>query len=247
MEISPDHRCWRARQHQPLLRVLRRHSIHRLLGHCCGTALTTSTVYALHLASLVPRNVAGHKSSVAAIEGFLDRACLPVEIVAFAACVLDALSDGFARRWRDAFLPMDTARLDFYLGTDCWQQTNVSPDLIVLAALALAHGFIDDRGRSNGHWARIEGAGRFDAKEVNRAKRCILEDMDYGLFRISEDMMLCMARKMQQPTYLVTPRQSVSFDDGDKEGRRPRLSLSLGTGSGTAVWAYGAQTPEPSP
>jgi hypothetical protein len=170
-----------------------------------------------------------------------------VEMVTFAACVLDTLSDGFASRWRDAFLPMDTARLDFYLGTDCWQQSDVSPDLIVLAALALAHGFIDDRGRSNGLWARIEGAGRFGAKEVNRAKWCILEDMDYGLFRISEEMMQRMARKMQQPTYFVTPRHSVSLDNSDKEGRRPQLSLPLGTGSGSAVWAYGAQTPEPSP
>ncbi|KAL5419754.1 hypothetical protein PMIN03_000356 [Paraphaeosphaeria minitans] len=203
-------------------------------------------VYALYLASLVPRNVAGHKSSVAAIEGFLARACLPVEMVAFAACVLDALSDGFASRWRDAFLPMDTTRLDYYLGTDCWQQPQTSPDLIVLAALALAHGFIDDRGRSNGHWARIEAAGRFDAKEVSKTKLCILEDIDYGLFRISEEMLQRMAKQMQQVSYFVMPRQSVSFDD-DKEGRRPRLSLSLGTGSGSAVWAYGAQTPEPSP
>ncbi|KAJ4354253.1 uncharacterized protein N0V89_005987 [Didymosphaeria variabile] len=202
-------------------------------------------VYALHLVSLVPRNVAGQKSSVAAVEGFLERACLPVDMVAFAACVLDALSDGFASRWCNALLPMDTSKLDFYLGTDCWQQPSISPDLIVLAALALAHGFIDDRGRSNGHWAKIEGAGRFVPKEVGKTKMCILEDIDYGLFRISEDMVQRMSREMQQATYFTTPRHSISWDEGDKEGRRPRLSLS--TGSGSAIWAYGAQTPEPSP
>ncbi|KAL1599905.1 hypothetical protein SLS60_007710 [Paraconiothyrium brasiliense] len=202
-------------------------------------------VYALHLASLVPRNVAGHKPSVAAIEGFLERACLPVEMVAFAACVLDVLSDGFASRWCDALLPMDTSKLDFYLGTNCWQQPTTSPDLIVLAALALAHGFIDDRGRSNGHWAKVEGAGRFAAKEVGKTKMCILEDINYGLFRISEEMVQRMAREMQQATYFTTPRHSISLDESDKEARRPRLSLS--TGSGSAIWVYGAQTPEPSP
>lgn len=205
----------------------------------------TSIVYALHLASLVPRNVAGHKPSVVAIEAFLEKACLPVEMVAFAACVLDALSEGFASRWRDLFLPMDTVRLDFYLGTNCWQQPSISPDLIVLAALALAHGFIDDRGRSNGHWAKVEGAGRFDAKDVGRTKMCILEDINYGLFRISEEMVQRMAKEMQQATYFTTPRHSISFNENDKDVRRPRLSLS--TGSGSAVWAYGAQTPEPSP
>ena len=207
--------------------------------------LTTSIVYALHLAGLVPRNVAGHKSSVSVIHGFLERACLPVEIVAFAACVLDALSDEFASRWHDAFLPMKPSTLDYYLGADCWQQPTVSPDLIVLAALALAHGFIEDRGRSNAHWAKIEGAGMFDAKEVGKTKTCILEDIDYGLFRLSEERVQQMAWEMQQATYFTTPRNSISFTDGEVKERRPRLSLS--TGSGAAVWAYGVQTPEPSP
>ncbi|KAJ4289023.1 Non-essential glycogen phosphorylase [Kalmusia sp. IMI 367209] len=190
-------------------------------------------VYASHLASLVPRNVSGQKSSVPAIEEFLERACLPVEMIAFAACVLDALSDGFASRWRDAFLPMNTTRLDYYLGADCWRQPSVSPDLIVLAALALAHGFIDDRGRSNGHWAKVEGMGRFDAKEVGKTKMCILEDIDYGLFRIGDDMVQRMVRAMQHAAYITTPRTSVVWDDGDcveKDGRRPRLSLSTGSG-----------------
>lgn len=190
--------------------------------------------------------MSGPRSSVSAIEGFLDRACLPVEMVAFAACVLDALSDGFASRWRDAMLPVDTRTLDYYLGTNCWQQPTVSPDLVVLAALALAHGFIDDRGRSNAHWAKMEAMDRFDAKEVGKTKMCILEDIDYGLFRIGDDKVQHRVWEMQQAAYFTTPRNSISWGDGEeKEGRRPRLSLS--TGSGAAVWAYGAQTPEPSP
>ena len=234
-EISPDHRG------PPTFLVA--HGCHSI--HCLGPALTTLLVYALHLAGLVPRNVSAQKPSVSAIQGFLERACLPVEMVAFAACVLDALSDGFAARWNDAFLPMQTSTLDYYLGIDCWQQPNTSPDLIVLAALALAHGFVDDRGRSNAHWAKIEGAGRFDAKEVSKTKMCILEDIDYGLFRISEACVQQMAWAMQQATYFTTPRNSISWTDGEDKERRPRLSVS--TGSGAAVWAYGVQTPEPSP
>ncbi|KAF1968078.1 hypothetical protein BU23DRAFT_481227 [Bimuria novae-zelandiae CBS 107.79] len=202
-------------------------------------------VYALHLASLVPRNASRQKASVAAIEGFLERACLPVEMIAFAACVLGALSDGFAERWREALLPMKTSALDFYLGTNCWEQPSASPDLIVLAALALAHGFIDDRGRSNAHWAKIEIMGRFDAKELDKTKMCILEDIDYGLFRIGVESIQQMAWEMQQATYFTTPRPSISWTDSEGKERRPRLSLS--TGSGAAVWAYGVHTPEPSP
>lgn len=199
---------------------------------------------------MLPGNLSGQKASVSAIEGFLERACLPVDMVAFAACVLDALSEDFSRRWRDAFLPMDAARLDFYLGPDCWQAPTMSLDLVVLAALALAHGFIDDRGRSNKHWAVIEAAGRFTTKEVDRTKRCILEDLDYGLFRISDERVETTVREMQHAAYFTSPRTSGAWDaeDGDrisKDGRPSRLSLS--TGSGGAVWLHGVQTPEPSP
>jgi len=170
-------------------------------------------------------------------------------MIAFAACVLESLSEGFAARWRDAFLPMSTSRLDYYLGTNCWQRPTVSPDLVVLAALALAHGFMDDRGRSNGHWARVEGMGRFSAEEVQKTKMCILEDVDYGLLRIGEEMVQQALREMQCAVLLNAPRTSVSWNDGtgvDKDGRRPRLSLSTGT-PGAAVWTHGMQTPGPSP
>ncbi|KAH7351389.1 hypothetical protein BKA66DRAFT_446802 [Pyrenochaeta sp. MPI-SDFR-AT-0127] len=202
-------------------------------------------VYATHLANLVPLNVSTHRPHASVIRGFLERASLPDEIVAFGACILDALSSRFAATWRDALAPSDYARdLKNFLITDSKQQIHVSPDVIVLAALALAHGFLIDRLRSSKHWAVHESDGSFTVQEIEASKRAILQDMDYGLFRISEDRVQRRLRAMQlAKTTWVPPVASEDIVIAKQERRR-NLSLSL---AGTGVWSHGVQTPEPSP
>lgn len=202
--------------------------------------------HATHLANLVPRNVSVHRPHALAIAGFLDRANLPEEIVAFSACLLDSLSSHFAASWRDALAPpSDYARdLQPLLRTDSSRQyAPVSPDVIVLAALSLAHGWLVDRLRGARHWSVRESGGMFSVQEIEATKRAILLDMNYGLFRISEEMVQDRLRDMQRPT----PLASDGFEPlvkGVKTGRPRNLSLSL---AGTALWCHGVQTPEPSP
>ncbi|PSN71428.1 hypothetical protein BS50DRAFT_584919 [Corynespora cassiicola Philippines] len=204
-------------------------------------------VYATHLAHLVPLNASSQRPSVSVVTGFLERADLPTETVAFAACILDALSQRFAGSWRDACVP----RLSPF--SFCRQQPAMGPELVVLSALVLAHGYLDDRGRSNSRWARIIGASLFSAQDIERTKMCMLQDMDYGLFRISEDMVQHMMRDMQRACSFTSSSSSspsslvaTARTDGiaGKEERRPKLSLDL---HGAAVWKFGMQTPEPSP
>lgn len=175
------------------------------------------------------------------IQGFLDRAGLPDEIVAFAGCLLDALSNRFATTWRDALTPSDYARdVKNFLRTDLRQNMRVSPDVIVLAALSLAHGFLVDRQRSSRHWSIKESDGAFTVQEIEATKRAILQDMDYGLARISNDMVDWRLKTMQRTStspYTPTPTTVATK-------QRRNLSISL---QGTAIWSYGVQTPEPSP
>lgn len=179
------------------------------------------------------------------IRGFLERASLPDEIVALSACVLDALSSRFAATWRDALAPSDYARhLKNFLVTDSRQNVHVSPDVIVLAALSLAHGFLVDRLRSSKHWAVHEGDGVFSLQELEASKRAILQDMDYGLFRISEDRVQRRLRAMQLAKTTWVPTAASDDRTTPKQERRRNLSLSL---AGTGVWSHGVQTPEPSP
>lgn len=196
-------------------------------------------VHATHLAKLVPRNVSTSRACVSIIRGFLERACLPDEVIAFAACILDALSDRFASTWRDALQSSNYVRnLKMFLKTDTRLNTSISPDVIVLASLALAHGFLVDRLRSSKHWSVRESSAQFTVQEIEATKRAILQDMDYGLFRISDDMVQQVLKDVQRSC-------SAAVLGTEKKAERPRnLSLSF---TGTAKWNYGVQTPEPSP
>jgi hypothetical protein len=161
--------------------------------------------------------------------------------VAFSGCVLDALSARFAATWRDALAPSDYARdLDDFLRTDSRHHVHASPDVIVLSALSLAHGFLVDRSRSSRHWSVKESHRAFTVQEIEVTKRAILQDMDYGLARISNEMVQHRLKNMQRPSASVTSTPNCI----SKHQRRRNLSISL---QGTAIWQFGVQTPEPSP
>jgi hypothetical protein len=199
--------------------------------------LIERAVYASHLASLVPANISTHRPHSDVICEFLERANLPDEVIAFAACVLDTLSARFSGMWREALEPAEFERdLENFLRTDTRRTAHVSPDVIVLAALALAHGFLVDRLRSARHWSIKESGGMFTVREIEATKRAILEDMDYGLFRIGNEMVESMLVNMQKPKTVLFP--------ASKHDRRGTLSINL---SGAAIWSHGQQTPEPSP
>ncbi|RMZ70019.1 cyclin [Pyrenophora seminiperda CCB06] len=200
-------------------------------------------LYAIHLANLVPLNVSTHRPHPSVIQGFLDRAELPEENVAFAACVLDALTSRFATTWRDALAPGDQTSdsIDFRK-LDPRQTFHVSPDVVVLAALSLAHDFLVDRMRSSRHWSIKESRGAFTVQEIEATKRAMLQDMDYGLSRICNNTLQRRLKNMQRantvPAHTCTPSTTRPKD------RRRNVSLSL---QGAAIWQHGMQTPEPSP
>ncbi|KAF2122178.1 hypothetical protein BDV96DRAFT_663169 [Lophiotrema nucula] len=199
--------------------------------------------YATQLANFVPPNVSTSRPATLTIRSFLERANLPVEVVAFSACILDALSQRFATSWRAACAP--AASVHFHGMSQFRQHPNVFPEVVVLAALALAEDFLQDRSRSNKHWAQIEARGLFTAREIQITKTCILQDMDYGLLRITQEMVQHMMRTMQRGTKVSSSAACTKSSAAiEKDERRPKLSLDL---PGTAVWNYGMQTPEPSP
>jgi hypothetical protein len=146
--------------------------------------------------------------------------------------------------WRDALVPAEFERdLKNFLRTDSRRREELSPDIIVLAALSLAHGFLVDRLRSSRHWSVKESGGVFTVQEIEATKRAMLQDMDYGLSRISNDMVQRTLKDMQRPK-TTSAATSLREDSVSKHARRGTLSLNL---SGTAIWSHGVQTPEPSP
>ncbi|KAF2648039.1 hypothetical protein K491DRAFT_263130 [Lophiostoma macrostomum CBS 122681] len=216
--------------------------------------------YAIHLAKLVPTNVSPLRPSVTATKEFLLCADLPIELVAFTACILDALTERFAIEWRNATSPpvpsfsswsRPSCPSEFFttpavLASSRVQQ--VDPSLIILAALSLAYGFLSDATKSNRSWAIIEGNGAFTARQIEATRRTILKDIDYGLQKICGEMVEKMVKDLQSLTRqevheCLREERNIEKEDGK---RHPRLSLDLPS-RGVAVWQFGVQTPEPSP
>ncbi|KAF2187987.1 hypothetical protein K469DRAFT_567776 [Zopfia rhizophila CBS 207.26] len=202
--------------------------------------------YATHLANLVPSNISVRRPSTATIYDFLIRAKLPPEFIAFGACILDALTLSFAATWRTSCLPPIPAYPTFNAKLNLRQPPAVDPEIIVLSALALAHDFLHDRERTNSHWAQIEGNFQFTSKQIDATKGCILRDIQYSLFRLTDDI----PRRLQNMQHTSKAPEAevlaskVNEMNTEKDERKPKLSLDL---QGTAVWKNGMQTPEPSP
>ncbi|KAF2713184.1 hypothetical protein K504DRAFT_472624 [Pleomassaria siparia CBS 279.74] len=198
--------------------------------------------HATYLSKLIPSNVSTQAPSMPIVADFLFRANLPIEMLAFTACILDALSHRFAASFRTASLPCTPTPFRYVpLFAKLQRQPPVRPEVVILAALSLAHGWLEDQPRSTAHWASVEGAAMFTTWELESAKTCILKDVDYGLFRITDKMVQRMLAGLRANATGLARQESGAFEEKEK---RPKLSLKM---RGAATWVHGMQTPEPSP
>lgn len=127
-------------------------------------------------------------------------------------------------------------------------KTNAEPELLVLAALALATAYLDDHQVSLQHWAQRISCGVYSARQLSTTQRCMLIDLDYDLHSFTldfirdeiEDMHRASLRNRQKAAS-VTAVADESCAPSEKSKPAP-LSLQ-----GTATWFKGIATPEPSP
>jgi hypothetical protein len=146
-----------------------------------GCTLTYNVAASQHLSRLVPQNASRYRPSPTLIATYLDRARLPEATVAFAACILDALSRHFVRAWRRECEAVNTSR------RSAFQSTTNKSELIVLAALAIANGFLDDVRGEPRWWATYVAYGAVQLKEVDATIRCVFKDLDYDLCGFSAE------------------------------------------------------------
>jgi len=186
---------------------------------------------------------------VAAIHDFLFRAELPLEIVGLAACILDALGSRFALEWRKAC--SSSARTSSLLNRS-WKKTSfhhdtktsAEPEIVVLSALSLAAGYLDDNQKSAAYWARTISADRFRTGQVNATRLCILIDINYNLHSFTPDMIQEAMEDMQRAEHLFNGQTTGSAVTCSKDERVKPPVLTL---QSTAVLMHGLYTPEPSP
>lgn len=86
------------------------------------------------------------------------------------------------------------------------EHRQVSPEIIVLAALALADVFSpDDRDHDDKWWVMKVAHSRYTQAQFNATKRCILHDLDYALMPLTEKSInRVMVREMAKWQHKLT-------------------------------------------
>lgn len=176
------------------------------------------------LVNLVPVTAYIQAPSTETIQAFLTRAYdVPLFIITVAACILNSLSpEAFAKAWRAAcplsvtFTPDDKGLFGSHSHDGKTLHTHnlplkdkwVSPEIIILAALALADVFSPyDRDRMDKWWVFQVAHGRYTEAQFNVTKRCILLDIDHNLMPLTDKAMnRRMVREMAKWQYTLTNR-----------------------------------------
>lgn len=151
---------------------------------------------------------------------YIVQAELSPSTVALAACILDTLSSSFVRSWRK---DCEKARSS---ETATFRSKPLKPELIILGAFVLAHGYLHDVSGQPEWWCRVANGtrkphenGTIMRREITATTRCILQDIDYGL---------------------------MSFTPGDVELKEQEIfgKGEGGSHNGNAVFSQGQLTPD---
>jgi hypothetical protein len=194
-----------------------------------------------HLAKITPATAGSRRASPLTIQGFLCRSGLPIETIALAACVVNALSSHFEQNWREAWTstyPEDAAQVHQTQTLREKYPIVLSPEVIVLAALSIASSFNEDRHWRALHWTRTVSDGFCTLQEFNTTTRCILEDINYGMHAFTPEAVEQMKKQMQEQF----PPQNKDSELDSFAAVRPKLEpLKF---KGIAVIEHGLMTPE---
>ncbi|OBT66180.1 hypothetical protein VE03_05098 [Pseudogymnoascus sp. 23342-1-I1] len=132
---------------------------------------------ATYLSNLIPCAASLLSPSPSLTHTLLTHANPPLQTLALAACILDSLTPRFATLWRRSLplssLPEASQHID-----------TVRPEVIVLAALMIAHKFLDDTGAKARTYSDVVGGGRWDVEMLNVTERCVLENLGWRVARL---------------------------------------------------------------
>ena len=189
---------------------------------------------AAHLSNLVPSNACLHRPSLSIIYEFLSGIQIPVETIALASCILDALSSKFARRWRQRILRASRLALS----------SSLKAEVIVVSAVALAHAYCDDRHSSTLFWSQQIPRVALSVEGINATSVCIMEDIDYSLERVARPEMIERAIEDMREAgrNLDSLRRMGGFTDGAVDMDDEEIASNDEDARGVKYWS-GLPTP----
>ncbi|KAM3509405.1 hypothetical protein MY11210_006328 [Beauveria gryllotalpidicola] len=169
---------------------------------------------AIHLVNLIPSSASLASTSVHLVQSILGRAHLPLETIALAVCVLDRLNSNFGRKWRltcplrpagisePAAAPPEktnnkthakrhsmpvTPQPNRHVGQPSQLHIDsVQPEIIILAALVIAHKFTEDSEQTAQAYCNAWGRGLWSSEQLNATERSIMENLDYRIMPLCD-------------------------------------------------------------
>ncbi|KAI1876838.1 uncharacterized protein JN550_000910 [Neoarthrinium moseri] len=206
---------------------------------------------AVHLTRMLPSGLSLEPPSVAVVQTILRHANLPMDTIALAVCILDALPARFRNRWRMAYprsrqTPLASKRHTMPSGPiQPPSDDAVMPEVVALSALIIANKFLEDMHDTTQYFSSVWGADAWSCEQINVTERCVMEALEYRIM------------PLMAPDYIQEARHDLEFtrrelldenSDAALEAKECGLYHIKPMSSGEAVVGLGLQlTPAETP
>lgn len=186
---------------------------------------------------------------MAVVQTILSRANLPMDTIALAVCILDALPTRFRNKWRMAYprITSDAAkRHTLPPGPIQPPSDAVYPEVNVLCALMIANKFLEDAHDTTQYFSSEWGRDMWSCEQINATERCVMEMLDYRIMPLTDEEYIKEARHDIESTRreLLDDTSEASFEARDYGFHESRPTMS----SGQAMVGLGLQlTPVETP
>ncbi|KAK6087532.1 hypothetical protein SCUP234_01690 [Seiridium cupressi] len=154
---------------------------------------------AIHLTRMLPSGLSLEPPSVAVVQTMLIRANLPMDTIALAVCILDALPTRFRNRWRMVYprsRQTSTALKRHTLPSGPIQPPSdvVLPEVAILSALMIATKFLEDVHDPTHYFSSEWGRDVWSCEQINATERCVMEALDYRIMPLTGEEYIKEAR-----------------------------------------------------
>ncbi|KAH8681527.1 hypothetical protein BX600DRAFT_25163 [Xylariales sp. PMI_506] len=154
---------------------------------------------AVYLTRMIPPGLSIESPSVATVQTMLSHAELPMDTIALAACVLDALPTKFRTKWRMLYprsRHTSPASKRHTLSGPIQQSGNetILPEVVILSALVIATKFLEDLQDTTYYFASVWGRDIWSCEQLNVTERCIMEELGYRIFPLTGEEYIKQAR-----------------------------------------------------
>lgn len=188
-------------------------------------------------------------TSVAVVQTMLNRANLPMDNIALAVCILDALPTRFRNRWRTVYprsrqTPAASKRHTLPSGPIQPPSDAVYSEVVILCALMIASKFLEDSHDPTQYYCTEWGRDLWSCGQINATERCVMEALEYRIMPLTDEEYIKEARHDIEAT-----RRELQDETSEAafEAREMAFDTRL-MSSGQAVFGLGLQlTPAVTP